>query len=61
MKAREVMKMLEAEGWKLTRVTGSHHVYKRGLGELISMPIHGMNKELSPGVYAEIAKKAGWK
>jgi len=61
MKVRDVIRKLEAEGWNLARVTGSHHVYKRGKGETITIPVHGSNKELTPGVYGDIAKRAGWK
>ena len=60
-KVRDVIRRLEAEGWRLVRVAVSDHVYKREAGETITIPVHGSNKELSPGVYGDIAKRAGWK
>lgn len=36
MKVREVIRKLEAEGWSLVRVSGSHHVYKRGKVALLN-------------------------
>lgn len=38
MKSGEVIKLLEEDGWKLVRVNGSHHIYKKeGVAELISI------------------------
>lgn len=35
-------KILEARGWRLRRVSGSHHVYaKTGVPARISVPVHG--------------------
>lgn len=45
-KVRDVIRRLEAEGWRLVRVAVSDHVYKREAGETITIPVHGSNKEL---------------
>ncbi|MEO7264706.1 MAG: type II toxin-antitoxin system HicA family toxin [Ferruginibacter sp.] len=62
MKTREIIKRLEKEGWICIRQKGSHKVFKKqNLAELITLPDHGANKELSIGVLRDIQKKAGWK
>ncbi len=43
-------RLLEARGWELRRISGSHHVYaKEGNPNRISVPIHG-NKDLKRGL-----------
>lgn len=38
MKSAELIKLLENDGWKLVRVSGSHHIFKKdGISELISL------------------------
>lgn len=38
MKSKQLIKLLEADGWHLVRVNGSHHVFKKdGINELISI------------------------
>ena len=54
-------KLLEAHGWILKRVSGSHHVYaKSGRRERIVIPIHG-NKPLKLGLLKAQMKIAGIK
>jgi|WetSurMetagenome_2_1015567.scaffolds.fasta_scaffold32917_4 predicted RNA binding protein YcfA (HicA-like mRNA interferase family) len=36
----EVRKLLEAKGYHLHRVTGSHHQFKNGLGGRFTVPVH---------------------
>lgn len=34
-------KVLERQGWKLKRITGSHHIYaKEGFDVILSIPVH---------------------
>jgi predicted RNA binding protein YcfA (HicA-like mRNA interferase family) len=41
MRFSEVRKMLEAKGYRLDRVNGSHHIFvKPGIGHE-SVPVHG--------------------
>ena len=62
MKVKEIIKRLEFDGWMLVRQKGSHKQYKHpDKPELITVPDHGTNKELSIGVLKDILKKAGWK
>ena len=50
--------ILEAKGWDLARVNGSHHVYTR-VGEplRISFPVHG-NQALKVGLQRHFMKLA---
>lgn len=52
-------RILEARGWKLRRVAGSHHIYtKAGETTCISVPVHG-NKALKIGLQRHLMKVAG--
>ena len=56
---KRMCKLLEAKGWKLTRVTGSHHVYtKQGSNLRITVPVHG-NQDLKIGLQRAIMKLSG--
>ena len=56
---KELCKIIEKRGWKLTRISGSHHVYtKDGIKERIVIPVHG-NKEIKTGLLKAILKTAG--
>ena len=51
--------MLEARGWTLKRVHGSHHIYaKEGIGARITVPVHG-NVDLKRGLQRHLMKVAG--
>lgn len=55
---RAFARLLERRGWKLLRISGSHHIYGRE-GEIarISVPVHG-NSALKVGLLRHIAKLA---
>ena len=36
----EVKKMLEAKGYRLTRITGSHHVFTKAGARAVPIPVH---------------------
>jgi len=56
---KKLCKLLEENGWVLSRVTGSHHVYvKSGEDAHIVVPVHG-NKEIKTGLLKAILKTAG--
>jgi predicted RNA binding protein YcfA (HicA-like mRNA interferase family) len=61
LKAREIIRILEEDGWKLARQKGSHmqfhHSEKKGT---VTVPFHG-SKDLSKGDVASILKQAGLK
>jgi predicted RNA binding protein YcfA (HicA-like mRNA interferase family) len=51
--------LLEARGWELKRVNGSHHIYAiSGNTARISVPLHG-NAPLKIGLQKHLMKIAG--
>ena len=58
MKVREVIKLIEKDGWYLDRTRGSHRQYKhptkRGLVTVPGKP----NDDLAPGTQNSILKQA---
>ena len=61
MKARDVIKILEEDGWYLVRTRGSHQQYKHatkvGVVTLPGRP----GDDLAPGTLNSILKQAGLK
>jgi predicted RNA binding protein YcfA (HicA-like mRNA interferase family) len=56
---KQMCKVLQAKGWQLTRVTGSHHIFvTAGQNTRISVPVHG-NQDLKIGLQRAIMKLAG--
>lgn len=49
MNSRQIIKQLEADGWLLARVKGSHHQFKHPDGDIPA------------GTLNSIQKQAGWK
>ena len=49
----------EAAGWKLDRVTGSHHIMVKD-GYAVPVPVHG-SRDLGNGLVATIQKQTGVK
>lgn len=51
-------KIVEYQGWKLKRITGSHYIYaKEGVDAIISIPVHN-NRDLPTGTLRSIMKDA---
>jgi len=61
MKVRDVLKMLDEDGWRLDRTRGSHrqfkHSTKPGLVTVAGKP----NDDLGPGTLNSILKQSGLK
>ena len=59
MKIRDVIKLIEKDGWYLVRVKGSHrqykHPYKKGL---VTISGH-LNDSIARGSFNSILKQAG--
>lgn len=59
MKSNELKRLLEKDGWKIKRQSGSHavyiHVNKKGI---LVVPLHGA-KEVGKGLATKILKQAG--
>lgn len=58
MKDRDLFKALLADGWKLVRIRGSHHVLQKD-GKTEVVPIHG--KDVPAGLLNAIRKRTGLK
>lgn len=58
MKSRDVIKMLEADGWVLVRVKGSHHQFKHPTKPGVVTVPHP-KKEIQTGTLKNIFKVAG--
>ncbi len=57
MDGRQVIKLLEKEGWKLDRITGSHHILAKD-GKVVPVPLHGTT-DLGKGLIAAIQRQTG--
>ncbi len=59
-KSKELMKILQDDGWEVKRIRGSHHILSHPTkpGHII-VPMH--NKDLKPGTFNNILKQAGLK
>lgn len=58
MKSRELIKVIQADGWYLARVTGSHHHFKHD-AKLGIVTIPHPKKDLPKGTVKSILKQAG--
>ncbi len=58
MKDKELLKLMQQDGWKIDRIKGSHHVMKKG-NQTEVIPVHG--KEISTGIANKILKRIGLK
>ena len=59
LSGREFARLIERHGWRLLRVSGSHHIFgKTGSVVRLSVPIHG-NRPLKVGLLRHLAKLAG--
>lgn len=57
MTGKEIIKFLEANGWHVLRVNGSHH--RLGKGSLrTTVPVHG-NRDIGKGLQAAIERQTG--
>ena len=56
---RDFIRFLEAHGWRLLRIKGSHHVLgKPGEKAKLTVPVHG-NQPLKGGTFRTLMKMAG--
>lgn len=59
MNGKELIRLLEQNGWKLNRIHGSHHVMIKG-GQTEIIPVHG-SREVGKGLAERILKRTGLK
>jgi len=58
-KVKEVILLLEMNGWHLDRVRGSHRIFVKP-GARRPIPVPGkINQEMAEGTYRQILKEAG--
>ena len=59
MKVRDVIKLIESDGWQLVRTRGSHRQYKHPTKKgKVTVPVHMLSDELRPGTLNSILKQA---
>jgi predicted RNA binding protein YcfA (HicA-like mRNA interferase family) len=59
MKARDIIKMIEKDGWYLVRQKGSHKQFKHKTKQgLVTVAAHKMSDEIAPGTLNSIFKQA---
>lgn len=60
MKVRDIIKLIESDGWFLARTRGSHCQYKHPKKSgLVTVAAHSTNADLAPGTLNSILKQAG--
>lgn len=56
---KQLVKILEAQGWYVKRIRGSHHVLRHpSIPDAIPVPIHG-NQAIKKGTLGNILRTAG--
>ncbi|MFA5995503.1 MAG: type II toxin-antitoxin system HicA family toxin [Patescibacteria group bacterium] len=58
LKVREVIRVLESNGFYLARQKGSHCIYRNSLGIIVPVPLHGSNKPIPIGTFLAIIKQS---
>ena len=62
MKYKEIIKLLEKDGWSMHRQKGSHRVYKHSVKKgIVIVAGHKLSDEVPPGTQNAILKQAGLK
>jgi len=61
-KVKELIDIIEADGWTLTRQKDSHKQYKHSIKKgTVTIPDHGKNEELEHFLVNSVLKQAGLK
>jgi predicted RNA binding protein YcfA (HicA-like mRNA interferase family) len=61
-KVREIIKVIESDGWYLARQKGSHRQYKHPIKKgTVTVAIHSLSDDLSHDTLKSILKQAGLK
>ncbi|MBW4566946.1 MAG: type II toxin-antitoxin system HicA family toxin [Tolypothrix carrinoi HA7290-LM1] len=58
MKVREIIKLIEADGWYLARTRGSHRQYKHPTKAGLVTVVGKLSDDLAPGTLNSIFKQA---
>ena len=60
LSGKQMLKLAKRNGWKLIRITGSHHFVSKAGFLPVSIPIH-RNKDLQKGLEQKLKKELGIK
>ena len=59
MKTKDILKLIEGDGWFLVRQKGSHKQYKHKTKKgLVTIAAHKLSDEIAPGTLNSILKQA---
>jgi predicted RNA binding protein YcfA (HicA-like mRNA interferase family) len=62
MKVKEIIQLIQDDGWIFDRQKGSHIIYKHpGKDGIVVVPNHGLSKDVKVGTANSILKQAGIK
>ncbi|WP_019948447.1 type II toxin-antitoxin system HicA family toxin [Hymenobacter aerophilus] len=62
MKVRELKRLIEEDGWRVVRQSGSHQQYKHPTKTgLVTLSGHKPSDEVPPGALNSVLKQAGLK
>ena len=62
MKVKEIIRLLESDGWFKVRQKGSHQQFKHQTKKgVVTVPKHKMSEDLTKGLENSILKQAGLK
>ena len=61
MKVRELIRLLEQDGWRLDRQSGSHRQYRHPSKPGTVTLAGNLGSELKPGTLASVLRQAGLK
>ena len=59
MNGKDIINKLKANGWTLSRISGSHHIMVKA-GLAVPVPVHG-SRDVGPGLVSAIARQTGVK
>ncbi len=59
MNGNEIIKQLKAQGWRVKRVRGSHHMLEKD-GRVVPVPVHG-TADIGKGLLADIERQTNVK
>jgi len=60
LSARRLIRALEADGFALQRVSGSHRIYKHADGRRVVVAYHALNDSFPIGTLRAMIADAGW-
>ncbi|MDZ4708849.1 MAG: type II toxin-antitoxin system HicA family toxin [Saprospiraceae bacterium] len=59
MKTKEIIKIIEQDGWFLVRQKGSHQQFKHSIKKgLVTVPVHRLSNDLTKEMEKSILKQA---